>query len=109
MGIESVGGNLKRPPETPNPNLANMLAQRDIRGQRGKQKLQTMFLTLCQELREIFIEEDTESCFGDDSDEAGGTNSKKMPLFEARESRGGKLETSICFDEKEGLRKSWQK
>eukprot|EP00434_Breviolum_minutum_P022708 symbB.v1.2.020039.t1/scaffold1658.1/size109791/11 len=28
-----------------------------------------MFLTLCQELREIFIEEDTESCFGDDSDE----------------------------------------
>eukprot|EP00913_Durusdinium_trenchii_P018286 g17179.t1 len=31
-----------------------------------------MFLTLCHELREIFAEDDTESCFGDDSDwEAG--------------------------------------
>ena len=57
-----------------------MLAQRDIRGQRGFSKTSvSMFLTLCQELREIFIEEDTESCFGDDSDEAGGIFSKKMP------------------------------
>ena len=68
-----------------------------------------MFLTLCQELREIFIEDDTESCFGDDSDEAGGTFSKKMPLFEARIFFWGGVGNVICFDEKEGLRKSWQK
>ena len=70
-----------------------MLAQQDIRA--GAEKLQTMFLTLCQELREIFIEEDTESCFGDDSDEAGGTFRKKC--HGEAWIAGGKLETSYAL------------
>jgi hypothetical protein len=28
-----------------------------------------MFLTICQELRELFTEDEVESCFGDDSDD----------------------------------------